>query len=109
MKKIFSSTLILLLILFSIPFTAYAMDNTGNPKSTSIITIDDYANEAHEKPGDGYNIEWFEGFEDGIPNTWENLDKDSDNYKWWLFNDEPTYEGYNYAHHGNFSIKSIHF
>lgn len=41
MKKIFSSTLILLLILFSIPFTAYAMDNTENPKSTSIITIDD--------------------------------------------------------------------
>lgn len=47
MKKNFSSTLILLLILFSIPFTAYAMDNTENPKSTSIITIDDYANEAH--------------------------------------------------------------
>ena len=109
MKKIFSSTLILLLILFSIPFTAYAMDNTENPKSTSIITIDDDANEAHEKPGDGYNIEWFEGFENGIPNTWENLDKDSDNYKWWLFNDEPTYEGYNYAHHGNSSIKSNSF
>ena len=109
MKKFFSSTLILLLILFSIPFTAYAMDNTENSKSTSIITIDDYDNEIHEKPGDDYNIEWFEGFEDGIPNTWENLDKDSDNYKWWLFNDEPTYEGYNYAHHGNFSIKSNSF
>ncbi len=57
MKKIFSSTLILLLISFSIPFTAYAMDNTENPKSTSIITIDDYDNEIHEKPGDDYNIE----------------------------------------------------
>lgn len=106
MKRFFVTLLTVLLILCSLPFSAYAMDNTESSEKASVITIGDYAHDIHEKPGDDYNIEWYESFEDGIPSTWENLDKDGDGYKWWLFNDEPTYEGYNYAHHGDCAIKS---
>lgn len=109
MKRFFSTALISILVLCSLPFSIYAMNNTENFENNPVITIGDNEHDTHEKPGNDYNIEWYEGFEEGIPNTWGNLDKDGDGYKWWLFNDEPTYEGYNYAHHGDTAIKSNSF
>lgn len=103
MKKFLGIILSSLLIICVIPFSAYAMDNQDDIANTSIIQINE-ASEIHEIVG--YSLEWNESFEDGIPTDWENTDKDGDGYSWWLLNEEPTYEGYNYAHHGNNAIHS---
>lgn len=99
-KKLFSIIIAVCLVIATVPTIAFA----SNSQSTSPIKIR-VAPSEHEKPG--WNVEWSESFEQGIPSTWQNIDKDGDGYKWWKTKEEPYYESFDKStHHGEQSIHS---
>lgn len=102
-KKIISVVIAICLVIATVPTIAFA----SNSQSTSPIKIR-VAPSEHEKPG--WNVEWSESFEQGIPSTWQNIDKDGDGYKWWKVKEEISFENIdNSTHHGNESIHSNSF
>lgn len=102
-KKIISIVVAICLVIATVPTIAFA----SNSQSTSPIKIR-VAPSEHEKPG--WNVEWSESFEQGIPSTWQNIDKDGDGYKWWKVKEEISFENIdNSTHHGNESIHSNSF
>ncbi len=102
-KKIIGIVVAICLIIATIPTIVFA----SNSQSTSPIKFNEAQNE-HERPG--WSVEWSESFEQGIPSTWQNIDKDGDGYKWWKLKEEPTFENpFNPSHHGNESIHSNSF
>lgn len=99
-NKIISVVIAICLVIATVPTIVFA----SNSQSTSPIKIR-VAPSEHEKPG--WNVEWSESFEQGIPSTWQNIDKDGDGYKWWKVKEEPTFEHVdNSTHHGEQSIHS---
>ncbi len=99
-KKLFSIIIAVCLVIATVPTIAFA----SNSQSTSTIKIR-VAPSEHEKPG--WNVEWSESFEQGIPSTWQNIDNDGDGYKWWKVKEEPSFENDdNSTHHGEQSIHS---
>lgn len=99
-KKLFSIIIAVCLVIATVPTIAFA----SNSQSTSPIKIR-VAPSEHEKSG--WNVEWSESFEQGIPSTWQNIDNDGDGYKWWKVKEEPTFEHVdNSTHHGEQSIHS---
>lgn len=99
-KKIISIVVAICLVIATVPTIAFA----SNSQSTSLIKIR-VAPSEHEKPG--WNVEWSESFEQGIPSTWQNIDKDGDGYKWWKTREEPYFESFDKStHHGEQSIHS---
>ena len=99
-KKLFSIIIAVCLVIATVPTIAFA----SNSQSTSPIKIR-VAPSEHEKPG--WNDEWSESFEQGIPSTWQNIDNDGDGYKWWKVKEEPSFENDdNSTHHGEQSIHS---
>ena len=99
-KKLFSIIIAVCLVIATVPTIAFA----SNSQSTSPIKIR-VAPSEHEKSG--WNVEWSESFEQGIPSTWQNIDKDGDGYKWWKTKEEPYYESFDKStHHGEQSIHS---
>ena len=99
-KKIISIVVAICLVIATVPTIAFA----SNSQSTSPIKIR-VAPSEHEKPG--WNVEWSESFEQGIPSTWQNIDNDGDGYKWWKVKEEPSFENDdNSTHHGEQSIHS---
>lgn len=99
-KKLFSIIIAVCLVIATVPTIAFA----GNSQSTSPIKIR-VAPSEHERAD--RNIEWSESFEQGIPSTWQNIDKDGDGYKWWKVKEEPSFENDdNSTHHGEQSIHS---
>ena len=102
-KKLFSIIIAVCLVIATVPTIAFA----SNSQSTSPIKIR-VAPSEHEKPG--WNVEWSESFEQGIPSTWQNIDNDGDGYKWWKVKEEISFEDINNStHHGNESIHSNSF
>lgn len=102
-KKIISIVVAICLVIATVPTVVFA----SNSQSTSPIKIR-VAPSEHEKPG--WNVEWSESFEQGIPSTWQNIDKDGDGYKWWKVKEEISFENIdNSTHHGNESIHSNSF
>ena len=102
-KKLFSIIIAVCLVIATVPTIAFA----SNSQSTSPIKIR-VAPSEHEKPG--WNVEWSESFEQGIPSTWQNIDKDGDGYKWWKTKEEPYFESFDKStHHGEQSIHSNSF
>ena len=102
-KKLFSIIIAVCLVIATVPTIAFA----SNSQSTSPIKIR-VAPSEHEKSG--WNVEWSESFEQGIPSTWQNIDKDGDGYKWWKVKEEKSFEDINNStHHGNESIHSNSF
>lgn len=102
-KKIISVVIAICLVIATVPTIVFA----NNSQSTSPIKIR-VAPSEHEKPG--WNVEWSESFEQGIPSTWQNIDKDGDGYKWWKVKEEISFENIdNSTHHGNESIHSNSF
>ena len=102
-KKIISVVIAICLVIATVPTIAFA----SNSQSTSPIKIR-VAPSEHEKPG--WNVEWSESFEQGIPSTWQNIDNDGDGYKWWKVKEEISFENIdNSTHHGNESIHSNSF
>ena len=102
-KKLFSIIIAVCLVIATVPTIAFA----SNSQSTSPIKIR-VAPSEHEKSG--WNVEWSESFEQGIPSTWQNIDKDGDGYKWWKVKEEISFENINNStHHGNESIHSNSF
>ena len=102
-KKLFSIIIAVCLVIATVPTIAFA----SNSQSTSPIKIR-VAPSEHEKPG--WNVEWSESFEQGIPSTWQNIDNDGDGYKWWKVKEEKSFEDINNStHHGNESIHSNSF
>lgn len=99
-KKIISIVVAICLVIATVPTIVFA----SNSQSTSPIKIR-VAPSEHEKPG--WNVEWSESFEQGIPSTWQNIDKDGDGYKWWKTREEPYFESFDKStHHGEQSIHS---
>lgn len=99
-KKIISVVIAICLVIATVPTIVFA----SNSQSTSPIKIR-VAPSEHEKSG--WNVEWSESFEQGIPSTWQNIDKDGDGYKWWKTREEPYYESFDKStHHGEQSIHS---
>ena len=99
-KKLFSIIIAVCLVIATVPTIAFA----SNSQSTSPIKIR-VAPSEHERAD--RNIEWSESFEQGIPSTWQNIDKDGDGYKWWKVKEEPSFENDdNSTHHGEQSIHS---
>ena len=99
-KKIISVVIAICLVIATVPTIVFA----SNSQSTSPIKIR-VAPSEHEKPG--WNVEWSESFEQGIPSTWQNIDKDGDGYKWWKTREEPYFESFDKStHHGEQSIHS---
>ena len=99
-KKLFSIIIAVCLVIATVPTIAFA----SNSQSTSPIKIR-VAPSEHEKSG--WNVEWSESFEQGIPSTWQNIDNDGDGYKWWKVKEEPSFENDdNSTHHGEQSIHS---
>lgn len=99
-KKLFSIIIAVCLVIATVPTIAFA----GNSQSTSPIKIR-VAPSEHERAD--RNIEWSESFEQGIPSTWQNIDKDGDGYKWWKTREEPYFESFDKStHHGDQSIHS---
>ena len=99
-KKIISVVIAICLIIATVPTIVFA----SNSQSTSPIKIR-VAPSEHEKPG--WNVEWSESFEQGIPSTWQNIDNDGDGYKWWKTREEPYFESFDKStHHGEQSIHS---
>ena len=99
-KKLFSIIIAVCLVIATVPTIAFA----SNSQSTSPIKIR-VAPSEHEKSG--WNVEWSESFEQGIPSTWQNIDNDGDGYKWWKVKEEKSFEDINNStHHGNESIHS---
>ena len=102
-KKLFSIIIAVCLVIATVPTIAFA----SNSQSTSPIKIR-VAPSEHEKPG--WNVEWSESFEQGIPSTWQNIDKDGDGYKWWKVKEESGFENDDKStHHGEQSIHSNSF
>ena len=102
-KKLFSIIIAICLVIATVPTIVFA----SNSQSTSPIKIR-VAPSEHEKSG--WNVEWSESFEQGIPSTWQNIDKDGDGYKWWKVKEEISFENINNStHHGNESIHSNSF
>lgn len=102
-KKIISIVVAICLVIATVPTIVFA----SNSQSTSPIKIR-VAPSEHEKSG--WNVEWSESFEQGIPSTWQNIDKDGDGYKWWKVKEEISFENIdNSTHHGNESIHSNSF
>ena len=102
-KKIISVVIAICLVIATVPTIVFA----NNTQSSSPIKIR-VAPSEHEKPG--WNVEWSESFEQGIPSTWQNIDKDGDGYKWWKVKEEISFENIdNSTHHGNESIHSNSF
>ena len=102
-KKLFSIIIAVCLVIATVPTIAFA----SNSQSTSPIKIR-VAPSEHEKSG--WNVEWSESFEQGIPSTWQNIDNDGDGYKWWKVKEEKSFEDINNStHHGNESIHSNSF
>ena len=102
-NKIISVVIAICLVIATVPTIVFA----SNSQSTSPIKIR-VAPSEHEKSG--WNVEWSESFEQGIPSTWQNIDKDGDGYKWWKVKEEPTFEHVdNSTHHGEQSIHSNSF
>ena len=102
-KKLFSIIIAICLVIATVPTIVFA----SNSQSTSPIKIR-VAPSEHEKPG--WNVEWSESFEQGIPSTWQNIDKDGDGFKWWKVKEEISFENIdNSTHHGNESIHSNSF
>ena len=102
-KKLFSIIIAVCLVIATVPTIAFA----SNSQSTSPIKIR-VAPSEHEKSG--WNVEWSESFEQGIPSTWQNIDNDGDGYKWWKVKEEISFEDINNStHHGNESIHSNSF
>ena len=102
-KKIISIIIAVCLIITAVPTIVFA-DSSQN---TSPIKIR-VAPSEHEKSG--WNVEWSESFEQGIPSTWQNIDNDGDGYKWWKVKEERTFENViGSTHHGNESIHSNSF
>ena len=99
-KKIISVVIVICLVIATVPTIVFA----SNSQSTSPIKIR-VAPSEHEKPG--WNVEWSESFEQGIPSTWQNIDNDGDGYKWWKTREEPYFESFDKStHHGEQSIHS---
>lgn len=99
-KKIISIVVAICLVIATVPTIVFA----SNSQSTSPIKIR-VAPSEHEKPG--WNVEWSESFEQGIPSTWQNIDKDGDGFKWWKTREEPYFESFDKStHHGEQSIHS---
>lgn len=99
-KKIISVVIAICLIIATVPTIVFA----NSSQSTSPIKIR-VAPSEHEKPG--WNVEWSESFEQGIPSTWQNIDNDGDGYKWWKTREEPYFESFDKStHHGEQSIHS---
>lgn len=99
-KKIISVVIAICLVIATVPTIVFA----SNSQSTSPIKIR-VAPSEHEKPG--WNVEWSESFEQGIPSTWQNIDNDGDGYKWWKTREEPYFESFDKStHHGEQSIHS---
>lgn len=99
-KKIISIVVAICLVIATVPTIVFA----NNSQSTSPIKIR-VAPSEHEKSG--WNVEWSESFEQGIPSTWQNIDKDGDGYKWWKTREEPYFESFDKStHHGEQSIHS---
>ena len=102
-KKIISVVIAICLIIATVPTIVFA----SNSQSTSPIKIR-VAPSEHEKPG--WNVEWSESFEQGIPSTWQNIDNDGDGYKWWKVKEESGFENDDKStHHGEQSIHSNSF
>ncbi len=102
-KKIISIVVAICLVIATVPTIVFA----SNTQSSSPIKIR-VAPSEHEKPG--WNVEWSESFEQGIPSTWQNIDKDGDGFKWWKVKEEISFENIdNSTHHGNESIHSNSF
>ena len=102
-KKIISIVVAICLVIATVPTIVFA----SNSQSTSPIKIR-VAPSEHEKLG--WNVEWSESFEQGIPSTWQNIDKDGDGFKWWKVKEEISFENIdNSTHHGNESIHSNSF
>lgn len=102
-KKIISIVIAICLVIATVPTIVFA----SNTQSSSPIKIR-VAPSEHEKPG--WNVEWSESFEQGIPSTWQNIDKDGDGFKWWKVKEEISFENIdNSTHHGNESIHSNSF
>ena len=102
-KKLFSIIIAVCLVIATVPTIAFA----SNSQSTSPIKIR-VAPSEHEKPG--WNVEWSESFEQGIPSTWQNIDNDGDGYKWWKVKEESGFENDDKStHHGEQSIHSNSF
>lgn len=102
-KKIISIVVAICLVIATVPTIVFA----NSSQSTSPIKIR-VAPSEHEKSG--WNVEWSESFEQGIPSTWQNIDKDGDGYKWWKVKEEISFENINNStHHGNESIHSNSF
>ena len=102
-KKLFSIIIAVCLVIATVPTIAFA----SNSQSTSPIKIR-VAPSEHEKPG--WNVEWSESFEQGIPSTWQNVDNDGDGYKWWKVKEESGFENDDKStHHGEQSIHSNSF
>lgn len=99
-KKIISVVIAICLVIATVPTIVFA----NSSQSTSPIKIR-VAPSEHEKPG--WNVEWSESFEQGIPSTWQNIDNDGDSYKWWKTREEPYFESFDKStHHGEQSIHS---
>lgn len=99
-KKIISIVVAICLVIATVPTIVFA----SNTQSSSPIKIR-VAPSEHEKPG--WNVEWSESFEQGIPSTWQNIDKDGDGFKWWKTREEPYFESFDKStHHGEQSIHS---
>ena len=102
-KKLFSIIIAVCLVIATVPTIAFA----SNSQSTSPIKIR-VAPSEHEKPG--WNVEWSESFEQGIPSTWQNIDNAGDGYKWWKVKEESGFENDDKStHHGEQSIHSNSF
>lgn len=102
-KKIISIVVAICLVIATVPTIVFA----SNTQSSSPIKIR-VAPSEHEKPG--WNVEWSESFEQGIPSTWQNIDNDGDGFKWWKVKEEISFENIdNSTHHGNESIHSNSF
>lgn len=102
-KKIISIVVAICLVIATVPTIVFA----SNSQSTSPIKIR-VAPSEHEKPG--WNVEWSESFEQGIPSTWQNIDNDGDGYKWWKVKEESGFENDDKStHHGEQSIHSNSF
>ena len=98
-KKIISVVIAICLVIATVPTIVFA----NNSQSSSPIKFNEAQSE-HEKSG--WNVEWSESFEQGIPSTWQNIDKDGDGYKWWKVKEETGFDRIYLSHHGEQSIHS---
>ncbi len=101
-KKIIGVIIAISLIIATVPTIVFA----NGSQNTSPIKLRTAPSE-HEI-GD-WNVEWSESFEQGIPSTWQNIDKDGDGYKWWKMKEDAGFDLPFLSHHGEQSIHSNSF